>query len=821
VKSRLQTGADVDLVQQQGRFPPSRIRLRIDRCSGAAAGQCNAARGGPPMAEPEPEPEQEPQPDLAPVEDADEEGESDEEDDDEDEVEELQRELAELRAASAEKLLEAQAALAKSEQKRATLEALLDERTAEVQEQIDAKKRLGDEIASYLRAAGARRGHSSSEVKLLQTELRSARAKARAMAEDSLELQLRFQRKSSEAKEHSNKRMWLEKRLSKATVRINSLEDGLRELQEIHRDTVAEKQKFATELGRTKLRLAESELTGDRLRQQLNAAQEKSDMIGRQLKKIGEEVENGANDLSALGPGQDARVTNLREKLKAAHDARSRAGRAQADLDVQTDSSLQAKAQEHREEMKRMTAEVREGDTVMMQEDATARDPAEELLAAAEERPQPQEIEEVDPDELREELRAGIREVDMQRQLLGWAGVALDEDANALLEPSARTNDIAQRAVASLLMYASLIPIGGIMEEQVETLADTGIVLAFHNARSGKEPLKFFSPNQKGLPRLYTELEQLTVHGYYTPEERKRRAKATATFQAMLRIKRALKAFRQRQREKLEHDSATVINAHSRGHLGRKMTIDRRQEVARERRREKRARDLARAEQMIEEALGTDDDEDDGDAYDQANHKLRRANRSYRHLIRGLPVAAVAHLSANAKHGPLYGVLMQAVMGQRDYQRRLKKYKRLRNNGNQAGGWATLDDDDDSPSAQAVLRERIWQLESDVSALLLVDARRRLADRRQTLIDSNKGKAIASHQKYAQETSKPLSRSSLAQAGGSRPTTAPYLTSPEPTYRPPSSARFSASGAVGGGDDSEMMALATTPTGSLQSSRSV
>ena len=159
------------------------------------------------MAEPEPEPEQEPQPDLAPVEDADEEGESDEEDDDEDEVEELQRELAELRAASAEKLLEAQAALAKSEQKRATLEALLDERTAEVQEQIDAKKRLGDEIASYLRAAGARRGHSSSEVKLLQTELRSARAKARAMAEDSLELQLRFQRKSSEAKEHSNKRM--------------------------------------------------------------------------------------------------------------------------------------------------------------------------------------------------------------------------------------------------------------------------------------------------------------------------------------------------------------------------------------------------------------------------------------------------------------------------------------------------------------------------------------------------------------------------------------------------------------------------------------
>ena len=81
------------------------------------------------------------------------------------------------------------------------------------------------------------------------------------------------------------------------------------------------------------------------------------------------------------------------------------------------------------------------------------------------------------------------------------------------------------------------------------------------------------------------------------------------------------------------------------------------------------------------------------------------------------------------------------------------------------GGWVTLDDDDDSVSAQAKLRERIWQLESDVSALLLVDARRRLADRRQTLIDSNKGKAIAPHQKYAKPQRDSLSKRHLLEVG--------------------------------------------------------
>jgi hypothetical protein len=108
---------------------------------------------------------------------------------------------------------------------------------------------------------------------------------------------------------------------------------------------------------------------------------------------------------------------------------------------------------------------------------------------------------------------------------------------------------------------------------------------------------------------------------------------------------------------------------------------------------------------------------------------------------------------------------MAAVMGQRDYQRRLKKYTRLRNNGDKSGGWVTLDGDDDSVAAQAKLRERIWQLESDVSALLLVDARRRLADRRQTLIDSNKGKAIAAHQQYAKPQNDSLSKQHLAEVG--------------------------------------------------------
>eukprot|EP01043_Picozoa_sp_COSAG02_P035379 COSAG02_NODE_2530_length_8601_cov_17.564455_3_plen_692_part_00 len=664
-----------------------------------------------------------------------------------------------------QQVVELQASLSQSQRKRDTLEQLLDERTAEVQEQVEAKRRLGEDIASYLRAAGARRGKSSSEIKLLQTELRSARAKARAVAEDALELQLRYQRKSSEANEHANKRRWLEKKLSKMTTRVHALEDGLRASQQIHQDTVREKQKFASELGRTKLVLAECELAGDRLRQQLNTAQEKSDMISRQLKKMGEEVEKGATDLAALGPGQDGRVTNLREKLRAAHDNRARAERFQIDLDVQTSAALQTKAQEHRDEVKRMATEVREADTAMLDEDAAAHDPAAELLEQAEGRASPELEEQEDVDGLREELRVGICEVDMQRQILSWAGVGLDEDANQLLQAHNRKDDLAQRAVSSLLLFASLIPVGGIGQEHIETLADTGIVRAFHHARTGKEPLKTFSPNLKGLPRLYKELEQLTIHGYFTPEELKRRAKATATFQAMLRIKRALKAFRRRQREILEHSSATSINSHARGHLGRKQANARRLEVRHEKRQLKRASDLARAERLIEEALGTDDDDDDGDDYSLANSRLRRANRSYRHIIRGLPVAAVAHLSAHKKHGPLYGVLMAAVMGQRDYQRRLKRYTRLRNNGDKSGGWVTLDGDDDSASAQAKLRERIWQLEGDVSALLLVDARRRLADRRQTLIDSNKGKPIAAHQKYAKPQTDTLSKHRLAEVG--------------------------------------------------------
>jgi hypothetical protein len=38
-----------------------------------------------------------------------------------------------------------------------------------------------------------------------------------------------------------------------------------------------------------------------------------------------------------------------------------------------------------------------------------------------------------------------------------------------------------------------------------------------------------------------------------------------------------------------------------------------------------------------------------------------------------------------------------------------------------------------------VIRHRIWQLEGDVAALLLVDARRRVADRRQHLLASGTG----------------------------------------------------------------------------------
>ena len=726
-----------------------------------------------PMAEPAPEPEVEP---GDPIPEGDDELPEEDAEGNWSEVEDLKEQLAESQNELEAKTHE----LAKSDEKRLTLERLLDERSKDVEHLIEQRKRLGDDLASYLRAAGARRGRSSAEVQLLQSELRAARAKARALAEDAIELELRFRRKSAESNEHSNKRVWLEKRLSKSTMRVNALEDGLSQFQELHKAQVEAKQAKSATLGRTKLRLAETEMAGDLLGAKLIAAQEKYDVVARMMGKLHGEVEKGATRLSGLGPGQDKCVTDLRERLKVAHDAKMRAECVQEDMDVQTDEMHRAKAQEHVDELKRMAAEVKEGETAMVTEDAEAPDPADHLLRQAEERTAPVEEEEEPLETLRDELRAGIREVDMQRQMLGWAGVGLDEDANQLLAAGKREEDIAARAVGSLLMWASLTPIGTVGDQQIQTMADTGIVLAFSNARLGKEPLKHFSPHLKGLPRLYAELEDLTVHGYHTPEERKRRAKATATFQAMLRLKRALKVFRKRQREKLEHLSATTINSYCRGHLGRKAAAGKREEHKHEQRILKKHRDLAHAEAMMEHALGTDDEDDDGDVYEHANLKLKKANRSYRHMIRGLPCAAVAHLSANKKHGPLYAILMQAVMGSKDYHRRLKKYKKLRNNGNVARGWATLDDDDDSVSAQAVLRERIWQLEGDVSALLLVDARRRLADRRQTLIDSNKGKAIAPHQAYAQEKEKSRSLADI----GVRPKPQPWLTSPEPTYRP-------------------------------------
>ena len=55
-------------------------------------------------------------------------------------------------------------------------------------------------------------------------------------------------------------------------------------------------------------------------------------------------------------------------------------------------------------------------------------------------------------------------------------------------------------------------------------------------------------------------------------------------------------------------------------------------------------------------------------------------------------------------------------------------------------------DDDKDPTIK--MRRRIWQLESDVAALLLVDARRHLSDRRRGLLNSNASGASAY---YAQE----------------------------------------------------------------------
>ena len=122
-------------------------------------------------------------------------------------------------------------------------------------------------------------------------------------------------------------------------------------------------------------------------------------------------------------------------------------------------------------------------------------------------------------------------------------------------------------------------------------------------------PLQF-DPNHKGLPQLYKELEALTVFGYETAEERQRRARAAVPFQSCLRVKRALKAFRDKKAKRIMHDSATTINAGSRGFLGRKKSMVLREKRTEERKFAKRAHDLMVAERLMQQCFDTDDDSD-------------------------------------------------------------------------------------------------------------------------------------------------------------------------------------------------------------------
>ena len=314
-----------------------------------------------------------------------------------------------------------------------------------------------------------------------------------------------------------------------------------------------------------------------------------------------------------------------------------------------------------------------------------------------------------------------------------------------------------------------------------------------------------FDPNHKGLPQLYKELEALTVFGYETAEERQRRARAAVTFQSCLRVKRALKAFRDKKAKRIMHDSATTINAGSRGFLGRKKSMVLREKRTEERKFAKRAHDLMVAERLMQQCFDTDDEDDEVTpqptrksgktpqpqpqqpkkavkvSEKERLKRLRQANRAYRRLIRALPPAAVAHLAANKRSGGLFAHVMKGVMGARAYGKVLKIYRKQREKGE--GGWASLDEDIGKPDPTAALRARIWQLESDVSSLLLVDARRRLADRRQTLIAQNQGRPVTPHMAYAMDAAQPSPSRGSSASGGSRG--AAYLTSPMPQYSPP------------------------------------
>ena len=293
---------------------------------------------------------------------------------------------------------------------------------------------------------------SMQKVSRLQTELRAARAKARALAEDGVELQLRFARKSAEAKEHNGKRMWLEKKLSAQTLRLQLLEDGVKALQSARKMMMAEKRGLSTELGRTKLKLAGAEMATDLEKMRVTLVEDKFRHLEQDMDSLASVVERGSIALAALGPGQDGRVMELKVRLGDATTEYNKAIHSREDRDLEETKTLGEKDSEQREEVLRMTTALQEQEQIGVEADKAEIDPAEALLKDAE----PRLAAEVEQEEMSESerarlLREGMWEVDLQRQLLGWAGVGLDEDAVALLGPS-RENDFADRAVASLLL---------------------------------------------------------------------------------------------------------------------------------------------------------------------------------------------------------------------------------------------------------------------------------------------------------------------------------------------------------------------------------
>ena len=429
--------------------------------------------------------------------------------------------------------------------------------------------------------------------------------------------------------------------------------------------------------------------------------------------------------LDSLSKAQDPRVNALREDLNDFIEVQRRKTKQIIENNEQEKKQLATKRIENVEQLAKLDSELRQSSKVFRLQEQTERPlMLPDTTVAASSCGAPVQMSSTGTAS-QEELIQGMQDLVLQRQILMWLGLAVDMDAVDALGLAACTEkqqtehvelerdldiakkpDIASRAVASVLL-AHRANVPSPKETTSRTLVDLGIVAAYHQVKMGSG-FKEFVPSDTGLHKLQSELEaQIRTGAHLTLQEQNARNRANRLFQCAVRAKNARRRFVRRKTELIRGRAAQVIQSQYRGRLGRKRVAKLQRDRLEARLFEHRQRRVDLAEKDLIAALGSDDEYHSEGDENASLQRVRRANCSYRQLIRSLPPKTVASLSKHKKHGQLYTLLLLAVLGKKQFGRALKRQH--------GSGLEFADDDLDDPTTK--LRHRIWQLESDVAAL--------------------------------------------------------------------------------------------------------